>query len=73
MKAREITAALRAARRARDMSQSELCQRGCLSITAIGRWERNECDPQLSMVVAWAETLGYRLELVKAEPGREAE
>lgn len=63
-----LRTALRAERRRRGWSQQTLGQRlGRAGYSTVHQWETGKNDLQLSNFMAWAQALGYRVELIPTE------
>lgn len=59
-------------RKANGMTQKELGERLFVSDKTVSRWERDECEPELSLIPAIAEIFGVTAdELLRGEKTRE--
>lgn len=52
-------------RRRQGWSQAELAEALSTAQSAISDWETGSCEPGIAHFAAWANALGYRLELVR--------
>lgn len=58
-----VVAALRVARRARGLKQSELAAKLGYSLSTIENWERGAQAPSMAALTDWVEGLGMRLKV----------
>ncbi len=68
---RQVTATLRQRREQQGISRTELAQRLAIAPGAVGRIERGEVDPRMSVLVRLAAELGTSLPELFAQPGIE--
>lgn len=61
----EIINTLRRARRGEDIVQVVLADTSGIDRTMISHWERQYHSPRLHNLIAWAESLGYVVEVKK--------
>lgn len=59
----EIIKTLRFARRSADITQIELGVTAGFDHATIAQWEGSRASPRLHNVIAWAQSLGYEIDL----------
>ena len=64
---RRVVAALRRERERQAISRTQLVQRAGISADHLGRIERGEADPRMSVLLALAAALGTSLRVLFAE------